>query len=142
MKVLVLAMAIASLCAANMYAAEGAIPVKISLIPTIGIPAGQVVHGLDLGIIGDRVTEIQGVQLSWIYGGVTEKMVGVQAGFVLISNNVKGLQYGFYNQAQNVEGLQFGFVNSADTMKGVQIGLVNIIKQGRLPFMVIVNGNW
>ena len=140
--VMLLVMVMAMAGAVSAFAAEGSTPVKVSLIPTVGVPAQEVVHGLDLGIIGDNVKEVQGLQLSWIYSGTKEKLVGAQLGFVNIGNNVSGLQYGFYNQAENMKGLQFGFINSAVNMSGLQVGLVNLIKNGRLPFMVIVNGNW
>ncbi|MFA5778574.1 MAG: hypothetical protein WC947_00350 [Elusimicrobiota bacterium] len=124
------------------YAAGDVTPVKVSLVPTVGIPSQETVHGLNLGLIGDNVKEVQGLQLSWIYSGTKEKMVGLQAGFVDIGKEVTGVQYGFYNQADNMTGLQLGFINSTEYMNGVQIGLVNIIKKGALPFMVLVNANF
>lgn len=127
---------------AILYAAGDTTPVKISLVPTVGIPSQETVHGLNLGLIGDNVTEVQGLQMSWIYSGTKEKMVGLQTGFVVIGKEVTGVQYGFYNQADNMTGLQLGFINSTDYMSGVQIGLVNIIKKGVLPFMVLINANF
>ena len=117
-------------------------PIKISLVPGVGIPSQSTVHGLDLGLIGDDVAEVQGLQIAWIYAGTKEKMVGLQTAFVDIGKEVVGVQYGFYNQADDMTGLQLGFINSADYMSGVQIGLVNIIKKGALPFMVLINANF
>jgi hypothetical protein len=123
--------------------AEGTTPVKLSLVPRVGIPAAETVHGLDLGILGSNPDEVQGIQLAMIYAGTKTKMVGIQYGFVCIGNKVSGVQLGFYNSAEEVTGLQWGFINVAETMKGVQIGLVNIIKKnGALPFMVIVNAGF
>lgn len=124
------------------HAAGGATPVKLSLIPNVGIPENQVVHGLDIGILGSKVQEVQGVQLAWFYGATESKMVGVQDAFVTSSNKVVGLQWGFVNLAQDVTGVQVGFVNITEQMRGVQVGLVNVIKQGVLPAMVFVNANF
>jgi hypothetical protein len=123
--------------------ASASTPIKLSLLPNIGIPQDNVVQGLDIGIIGDSLQEMQGVQWSWIYSDTKGKLSGVQFGLVNISNDVAGVQWGFYNQAKSVVGVQLGAINMADTLKGIQIGLVNIIRTGApLPFMVIVNANF
>jgi len=123
--------------------AAGATPVKLSLVPQICVPTAKVVHGLDLGIIGTESTEVQGVQLSWIYNKTDKKMVGLQSALVDIGSEVVGVQYGFYNDAKNVTGAQLGFVNITERLNGIQLGLVNIIKKGApLPFMVLANANF
>jgi len=138
----VLVFAVLVTLAGGSFAAD-VTPVKLSLIPQVGIPAAQIVHGLDLGIIASVVDEVQGVQLTWIYGGVNKKMVGLQASLIDIAGDVEGVQYGFYNDAKNMKGIQLGFVNVAGNLKGIQLGLVNIIKKGSvLPVMVIANANF
>ncbi len=118
-------------------------PIKLSLLPNIGIPKDDTIRGLDIGLLGDSAADVQGVQVSWIYSEIKGNLVGVQFGLVNLCNNVTGVQWGFYNQAESVTGLQMGLVNVAKKMKGLQIGLVNIISSGSpLPFMVIVNGNF
>ncbi|MHB9155530.1 MAG: LA_2272 family surface repeat-containing protein [Endomicrobiales bacterium] len=136
-----LAAALLTFVVAGVFAAETT-PVKVSLFPKLGLPEAQVVHGLDLGLIATNVEEVQGLQASWIFGGVDQKMVGLQLGFVAKANVVTGVQYGFYNGANEVTGVQLGFINVTETMKGVQVGLVNVIKKGLVPAMVIVNASF
>jgi hypothetical protein len=152
-----LAIALVTLAVGNVFAADKT-PVKVSLFPKLAYPLAQTVHGLDLGLIATQTKEVQGVQLAWIYGSTTKKMVGLQTGFIttnqgevtgaelsfvaLNDGKVTGLQYGFYNGAKNMTGLQLGFINVAETMKGVQVGLVNVIKTGIVPAMVFVNANF
>ncbi len=130
--------------AAGMVMAADTTPVKLSLVPALAVPSAMTVHGLDLGIIGSNPEEVQGLQLAWIYGGTTRKMVGVTSAFVDIGKGqTTGIQLGFYNSAESMKGLQWGFINVAGTIKGVQIGLVNIVKKnGILPFMVFINGGF
>lgn len=120
--------------------AEEAVPVKLSLLPKVGIPASETVHGLNLGIIGADLDEMHGLQTCFIFSGVKQELKGVQLGFVNKGNVVTGLQYGFYNGANKVTGVQLGFINVTEEMKGVQVGLVNLIKKSEiLPVMVIAN---
>src|SRR3989339_767491 len=132
-------------------AQAGSLPVKLSIIPTVGLPLGETVHGLDIGLIGTKIDEVKGLQGAWIFAGTKQKMVGLQGAFVSInSNEMTGIQYSLYNKSanltglqlgcinsgENMTGIQFGFVNIANKAHGLQLGLVNIIKEGRLPFMV------
>ncbi|OGS23793.1 MAG: hypothetical protein A2297_02450 [Elusimicrobia bacterium RIFOXYB2_FULL_48_7] len=119
-------------------------PIKLSLVGGVGVPMSEIVRGVDLGLISTRVQEVQGIQLGWWYAGTTEKMVGLQNGFVSSSyNKMVGIQWGFVCLAKDMNGVQVGVVNVADTMKGLQIGLLNVIKHGGfLPVMVVVNGKF
>jgi hypothetical protein len=138
----VLAVSVTLFTAGRSFAAD-ATPVKLSLLPQICVPTAKVVHGLELGIIGAQSSEVQGVQLAWIYAKVDKKMVGLQSALVDIGSDVTGVQYGFYNGAKDVTGAQLGFINVTERLKGIQIGLVNIIKKGApLPVMVFVNANF
>jgi len=144
-KVLVLAGLVLSvlLSFAGSSFAAGTTPVKLSLLPQICVPAANTVHGLDFGILGTQSKEVQGVQLSWIYNKVDNKMVGVQSSLIDLAGDVTGVQWGFFNSADSVTGAQLGFVNITGTLNGIQIGLVNMIKKGApLPFMVIANANF
>ena len=144
-KVLVLVALVCSVCLFSKGSsfAAGPTPVKLSLVPNVCVPAANTVHGLDFGIIGTQSKEVQGVQLSWIYNKVDNKMVGVQSSLVDLAGNVTGVQWGFVNSADSVNGAQLGFVNITGTLNGIQIGLVNMIKKGApLPFMVIANANF
>jgi len=128
--------------AVKSFAAD-ATPVKLSLLPQICIPSAKTVHGLDFGILGTESKEVQGVQLSWIYNKVDNKMVGLQSSLIDIGGAVTGVQWGFYNSAESVTGAQLGFINITGTLNGIQFGLVNMIKKGApLPFMVIANANF
>jgi hypothetical protein len=138
----VLFVAVVLAVSGSLVFAAGVTPVKVSLVPTIGIPEGDVVHGLDLGIIADGVNEVQGLQLCWIYGGTSEKLVGIGWSFVDLGKTVEGVQFGFYNSAENMTGLQWGFINVTNQMNGVQIGLLNFIRSSKLPFMVIANAKF
>jgi hypothetical protein len=151
-----LALALVSMALVNVQAAGSTTPVKVSLFPRLAYPTQTVVHGLDLGLIASSEDEVQGLQLSWLYGQVKGKMIGWQAsfvtsgatvtglqtGFVQHADKITGLQYGFYNGANEVTGVQLGFINVTEQMKGVQVGLVNVIKKGILPAMVFVNANF
>ena len=53
----VLAFAVLVTLAGSSFAAD-VTPVKLSLLPGIGIPEAQIVHGLDLGILGSAVDEV------------------------------------------------------------------------------------
>jgi hypothetical protein len=134
----------ALLCVAALAGTASAMtPVRLALIPDVAIPADKNVQGLDFGLIADKVADMQGLQLSWIYSESTGKFVGIQDSIVDIVNEGTGIQWGLYNQAENFTGIQLGVVNSAARLKGLQLGLVNIIKSGGIvPFMVIVNGSF
>jgi hypothetical protein len=142
MKKIVMAMVVLAASAGMLFAGD-VTPVRLALVPRVGVPAAQTVHGLDLGILGDKPEEVQGLQLAFIYAGTSKNMVGIQSGFVSSATKGTGLQWGFYNTAEDFTGLQVGFINVADTLHGVQLGLVNVIKKnGALPFMVFVNAGF
>lgn len=131
-------------------------PVKISLLPALSYPEAKTVHGLDLGLISTSINDLQGVQFAFIYAETENKSLGAQFSLVGLgkdfegaqfciaglADNFSGVQLSFYNGAKSVKGIQLGFINVAEQIKGIQIGLVNVIKKGRLPVMVIVNGNF
>ena len=141
MKRIVLLLAAAFVCSVTVFAGE-VTPIKVSIFPKLSIPASQTVHGLDLGLIATNVEEVQGLQLNWIYGGIDNKLVGAQWGFVNKGNIVTGVQLGFYNGANKVTGIQLGWINVTETMEGIQLGLVNVIKKGVVPAMVILNASF
>ncbi|OGF50877.1 MAG: hypothetical protein A2231_08690 [Candidatus Firestonebacteria bacterium RIFOXYA2_FULL_40_8] len=121
---------------------SAATPIRLSLLPGISIPEDNVVIGIDLGLIADSVSEVNGIQVSWLYSG-TERLTGIQLGVVNISNTATGIQWGLYNQSQSFVGIQIGLINVTDTLHGFQIGLINIIRTGSpFPFMVFINGNF
>lgn len=145
------------LMAAGVSFAADSTPVKLSLIPNVGIPAAQNVEILDLGLIATNIDNMKYVQLAWIYGGVkgsaegvqfafinnAANLQGVQLGTVDISKTMTGLQWGLVNVSNNMNGLQLGFVNYAEQLKGVQIGFINIIRKGGfLPVMIIANASF
>lgn len=143
MKKLVMAIVVLAASASMLFAASDVTPVKISLVPRLGIPAAMTVHGLDLGILGSKPKEVQGLQLGGFYAATSKTMVGIQSGFVASATKGTGIQMGFYNTAEDMTGAQFGFINVAERLIGIQIGLVNIIKKnGALPFMVFVNAGF
>lgn len=109
------------LMAAGMSFAADSTPVKLSLIPNVGIPAAQNVEILDLGLIATNIDNMKYVQLAWIYGGVKGTGEGVQIAFVVKANKFTGVQWGAVNLVGQMTGLQGGMINYADTMTGVQM---------------------
>ena len=67
-----------------------------------------------------------------------ESVIGLQFGAVNLARPVTGFQGGAVNIAEDVTGVQLGVFNYAKR-KGLQFGLINIIKDGWLPFTLIVN---
>ncbi|MFC1501290.1 LA_2272 family surface repeat-containing protein [Elusimicrobiota bacterium] len=151
-KILSLSLVVMFFAVVSVYAG-GKSPVKIGIITPIEIPKADVVHGVDLSMLGSTGVETQGLQLSTFFVNSTDKMVGYQSalvtkagsmsimqnGFVNLADEVTGVQIGFWNGSNMVSGVQLGVINITDEMKGVQIGLINVIKRGKLPFMVIAN---
>lgn len=109
------------LMAAGVSCAADSTPVKLSLIPNVGIPSAQSVEILDIGLIATNIDNMKYVQLAWIYGGVKGNAEGVQLAFVAKANKMTGVQWGAINLATQMTGLQGGFVNYADNMTGVQM---------------------
>jgi hypothetical protein len=153
MKKLFAILVFAFFCTNTAFAAS---PIKLSLVHPLGLPPVEEVNGLDLGLIGTGTDDVTGLQLSFIYA-LTDDMTGVQASIYGRAEEFTGIQYSFLNSGGDVMGAQLGFVNLADSMTGlqwgvvnrvntmgtgVQIGLVNIIKNGKLPFMVLVNAKF
>ena len=104
---------------------SAATPIRLALLPGLGIPEDNVVIGIDLGLIADSVSEVNGIQVSWLY------------------NTGTGIQWGLYNQSQSFVGIQIGLINVTNTLQGFQFGLINIIRTGApFPFMVFINGNF
>ena len=121
------------------------------------------VHGIDLGIIGNRTRQkfttlavsgvfnyndgdgsIIGAQLA----GVTNinkgntSVYGLQA--ALVANlgkftDIYGVQIGLYNRARDVYGIQFGLVNVCSNLHGLQIGLANFNAEGRFRVTPLIN---
>jgi hypothetical protein len=85
---------------------------------------------------------VQGYNLGAIC--FTDDFKGCQTGLITSNNSIKGLQAGIVNVSENVTGVQIGMVNLCENMNGIQFGIFNVIRQSRLPFMVIINAklNW
>ena len=121
---------------------SAATPIRLALLPGLGIPEDNVVIGIDLGLIADSVSEVNGIQVSWLYSGA-DRLSGFQLGLVNINNTGTGIQWGLYNQSQSFVGIQIGLINVTNTLQGFQFGLINIIRTGApFPFMVFINGNF
>ena len=126
---------------------------KLSLFDTIAYPNVKTLKGVELGLIYSKTPEVRGLQWNLIYNK-SEDMEGVQLAFVNSADAAAGLQYGCVNLTKDMKGVQLGFVNVADKFsgfqfalvnytkvmeKGLQLGLVNIIKNSKLPVMVVAN---
>ncbi len=130
--------------------------VKLSILPPLSVPDKANVYGLDLSIISSIVTEVRGVQIAPVYGQCNSKVSGVQIGLinktsalagvqlgpVHLADVAKGMQLGIINTATSVKGLQIGVINVTGDMQGIQVGLVNIIKNSKLPFMIVANAKF
>jgi len=129
---------------------------KLSLFDEIAYPKVKTVNGVELGLIYSKTPQIRGLQWNFIYNK-SEDLMGVQMAFVNSADTAAGLQDGVVNITRDMKGVQFGFVNYAEKFsgfqlalvnytvvmeKGLQIGLVNIIKNSKLPVMVIVNARF
>lgn len=131
----------------------------------------EILTGLQLDLLYANVQrEMTGVQWAWIFAQNTETTglqvallaksdlaMGLQTGFVTFNTreftgaqwgavnfgrDFTGLQLGFVNFAERANGLQLGFVNFTQRINGVQIGLINFAKNGFVPVMVLINGNF
>lgn len=80
--------------------------------------------GVQIALIGNTATELNGLQLSlWNNSGDAR---GAQISPIL-------------NRASTMRGFQFGLVNFSQQSEGVQLGLVNIIRDSYVPFLPFVN---
>ncbi|MDR2251877.1 MAG: hypothetical protein LBD98_03525 [Endomicrobium sp.] len=96
---------------------------------------------------------------AWQTGIVTisKQFVGLQTGFLSMSETFKGVsfgavnwnegevtgfQWGFFNMAKSVSGLQLGVLNMTENMNGIQIEFLNVIKDSKLPVMIIANARF
>lgn len=118
----------------------GVTPLKISLLPKLSIPSGNVVTGVGLGLLGSRDNKVYGINGSYIYSRVEQKMIGleggiynvvdgkmigIQTGVVSLTGTLYGAQYGIFSKAGTTYGVQIGYINVASTMNGIQFGLIN-----------------
>ncbi len=95
-----------------------------------GIRLGLPVAGGDNRVYGIEV----GAACCW-----TWEVVGVQtAPLFCVSEKLSGLQASPVNVTGKIEGLQFGLVNIADEAT-FQLGLVNYMRDGILPYTIILN---
>lgn len=99
-------------------------------------------------------TNISGMRVGLPISGGTNKMYGLEtaafccwtqevcglqtAPLFCISETVYGIQASPVNIADKVVGMQFGIVNVSKDAN-FQLGLVNYMKNGALPFMIIMN---
>jgi hypothetical protein len=98
--------------------------------------------GIQAGVISVTDETMRGVQVNCL--SVASKMAGVQLSLVasVANDSMHGLQYGVFNSASNIAGVQIGFVNYCENISGIQVGLINIIKNGRVPFLPIINASF
>lgn len=110
--------------------------------------------GLDLGLInhttGDQTglsyglaSYVQGAFVGWQDNAVNiadKSFLGLQSGGFNRSQDGHGVQVGWLNVTDRMSGLQLGLVNYTRVMtKGLQIGVGNVIREGKIPFLPIVN---
>ena len=99
--------------------------------------------GLQWSVIGAQSKDLDGIQLS-IANFVKEHMNGLQVGVVNhVQDKLYGLQVGGANFVKKAAGLQFGLFNYTEDSEGIfQVGVFNIIKNGWLPYSIILNFNF
>lgn len=148
---------------AEAESAHGFFPVGLYLLPNIGFPGehwdvGPVrvniiagrnrdVYGLDLGLVGNMVTEeftgLQSagffnrighsdgaVQLAGVFNYCRSDCAGLQVAIAnVVDGEMDGLQIGLYNRASVLDGMQLGVVNIVDSGDGVQIGVINSARE-------------
>ena len=134
----------------------GAVPVKLSLVPSVETsPSRHNLEGLGLGILGANYQDAEGVSLSliwtnvdgdmngtngaYIFTRVQGAMSGHQAALVCINGKMSGIQTGFYTQTDDLHGYQVGIINNSQNVKGLQLGLVNIARSLRGVQIGLVN---
>jgi len=131
--------------------------VKGLQVSALGASVSSNLCGVQLSSLGPSVSDdIKGVQLVGTVGISLKKAVGAQIAPVTVScgklmgiqigavnvsrKNLMGVQSGVVNVGAKVRGLQIGLVNYNDgTGKMIQLGLVNVIKDGWLPFTILLN---
>ena len=67
------------------------------------------VHGVSLGLFGDRILALRGAQLSAVFNAADE-VTGAQIGLVNVGGRVRGAQIGLVNVARELEGASLGLV--------------------------------
>lgn len=96
------------------------------------------VQGLEFALFAGTTENIRGVQMSMFGYCRAKELEGVQLGVVnLIDGNLKGAQLGMFNSAEEGD-IQLGLINCSEK-KGFQLGFINIIKNGWLPFCLLIN---
>lgn len=142
---------------------HGFFPIGIYLLPNIGFPGehwdvGPVrvniiagrnrdIYGLDLGLVGNMVTEeftgLQSagvfnrighsdgaVQLAGIFNKCYSGFTGLQVAIAnVVDGEMDGLQIGLCNRSSVLDGMQLGVVNIVDSGDGVQIGVINSARE-------------
>jgi len=97
------------------------------------------IGGIRIGLpVAGGLNKVYGIEVgaacSW-----TSEVVGVQtAPLFCVADELTGLQASPVTVAEKVVGLQFGLVNIADDAK-FQLGIVNYMRDGILPFTIILN---
>ena len=94
------------------------------------------------GIANNCLEDFNGIQIASIANKVDGNVYGMQLALFNIANDMSGTQIGVYNQANNALGIQIGVINMANDMKGIQLGVCNVIKNGLIPYMIILNANF
>lgn len=103
-----------------------------------GVSHSREIWGVQ-GAIGACVADtVEGFQGS-LANVANKPSDGCQAAVANVATKFNGFQTGAVNVArEELNGFQFGAVNYS-SHNGLQIGLVNIIKDGPLPFMILIN---
>ena len=96
------------------------------------------VYGLQaVGSLG-MAEEVYGAQIAPVTMCGTE-LVGIQFGVVnMTTKKLTGFQGGAVNLVEELDGVQLGVFNYSEK-NGLQFGAINIIKNGFIPFMLLIN---
>ena len=149
--------------------AQNAAPFQLALFtPAQIVPAGRPVSGLRLNLVYGRNTDVTGVDwglvnhtagtgfawqdgivnlveedfTGWQNGAVNltrGRFTGYQSGGFNSSAEMHGVAFGLVNRTTRMRGVQVGLVNYTETMHGLQIGVANVIREGRTPFLPVIN---
>ena len=155
MKKIFVVLLLAGFCAAGSFAAETAQTessspqtadesdrwdfLQIGFLP--GAPSDMLhfpVYGIKIGAPICHGAPVYGLEASVLYSG-SEKIRGFQGSLIFCeSEDLAGLQLSIVNFVKSCAGVQIGVFNSAET-QSFQIGLLNHIKDGALPWCILIN---
>jgi hypothetical protein len=107
---------------------------KVGVVPSPADAATDV-RGLSLGLLGDRIVRLRGVQLALVYALADQEVRGAQLAIAVnfAYGTLAGMQLaGGANFADEVRGVQLALgINVAGRLRGAQLAILNDAADGR-----------